>query len=334
MLLSRAPKLISIVGDIHLSLRDKTLEDWERSRFLELFKVLANDGSDIVVLNGDIFDKAIATLFEIAVFFEGIDILKEAGKEIVIIDGNHEELNSHQTTFDMLPHDGFKRLKADCIEFDYCYIWLVGHPHIKYLEAPDFPIAKDRPNILISHYRSDIGFASEEIDNSKISDMFDDVILSDIHFKLKPADNIRYTSSPYGITYTTKKEYGYVQLLIEEDTYEITDKILTLPSKEKIITKKEELDDILESLDQQNIYKLEIVGESDAETLEKLKEHENILKFSFSETHNDELIDDITDEIRIELHNSLQEVILVALDDLELTPEERERAEKVLQEEL
>ena len=334
MLVSKAPKLISIAGDIHLSLRNKDLEEWERDRFLQLFTTLANDGSDIVVLSGDIFDKAVATLFEIAVFFEGIDILKSAGKEVVIIDGNHEELSKDQTTFDMLPHEGFKRIKADCIEFDYCYVWLVGHPHIKYLESPDFPMIRDRDNILISHYRSDIGFAPEEIDNSKISDMFSDVILSDIHFKLQPADNIRYTSSPYGITYTTKKEYGYVQLLIEEDTYEIRDIELNLPSKEKITVKKDELDDTLAGLDDQNRYKIEVIGESDTETLEKLKGYDNILKFSFSETHKDELIEDITDEIRVELHNSLQEVILVALDDLELTPEERERAEKVLQEEL
>lgn len=334
MLLSKSPKVLSIVGDIHLNLRDKRLEGWERNRFIQLFKTLAEDDSNIVVLNGDIFDKAIVTLFEVAVFFEGIKLLTDAGKEVYVIDGNHEEIDDKRTTFDLLPHEGFTRFKADCIEFDSLYLWLVGHPHIATLDSPNFPIAKDKPNILLSHYRSDIGVAHEEVNNGVVSGRFTESILSDIHYKLEPAENIRYTSSPYGVTYTKDKFYGYTKLYINKKDFEIKDVQLHLPSKVKISVRAGDIVETFGTLDDDNMYKVEIVGQSSSEILQKIQEHSNITSFYFTENHDDEMIADITDELRVELHNSLQEIILVALDDLELTQEERDRAAKVLQEEL
>jgi len=325
---------ISIAGDIHLNLRDKDLAEWERERFLLLFEELANDGSNIIILSGDIFDKAVATLYEIAVFYEGIEILKGAGKQVFVIDGNHEELSATQTTFDLLPHEAYTRIKSDCIEFNSIYLWLVGHPHIKSLEGSSFPIAKDKPNILISHYRSDIGFVGEEISNELISSMFTETILSDIHYKLTPAENIRYTSSPYGISYTPNKTYGYCQIHINENGFVVNDVELDLPSKIKLVVKKDELQDTVDSLDKKNRYKIEIIGNSDSETLQTLQDVSCVTKFSFSENFDDEMVDDITDELLVEMHNSLQDVIMVALGDLELTDEEKELARKVLQEEL
>jgi DNA repair exonuclease SbcCD nuclease subunit len=333
-MLIKGKSTVSIAGDIHLNLRDKNNTDWERGRFLELFTILANDTSDIVILSGDIFDKAIATMYEIAVFYEGLQLLIDANKKVFVIDGNHEELDASTTTFDFLPQEHFTRIKTDCLEFDSMYLWLVGHPHIKSLESPNFPIAKDKRNVLVSHYRSDIGFASEEISNELISNMFTETILSDIHYKLVPADNIRYTSSPYGIHYTPEKIYGYCQIHINSKGFVINDVILDLPSKIKLSVHKDELSDTVDSLDDRHMYKIDIVGNSDTDTLEMLQDVSNITKFSFSENYDDEMIEDITDELLVGMHNSLQDVIMVALGDLELTKEEQEKARQVLQEEL
>ena len=326
--------IISIIGDIHLNLRTKEYEAWERARFLALFTTVAEDASTIVFLNGDTFDKAQATLQEIGLLYEGINILRGAGKEVYITDGNHEEIDRETTTFDLLPHDGYTRIKVNCFEAASTYVWLVGHPHINFITAEHFPIMTDKKNVLVSHYRSDIGVAAEEIDNSLVSTRFDDTILSDIHYRLVPADNIRYTSSPYGIHFSPAKDYGYCMLHITDEGYEIEDITLNLPSKEKVICKEAELQDTLDSLDDANIHKLEIIGDSSSESLLALRASPSVSKFSFTETTKSSDVGDITDELLVTMHNSVEEVIVVALSDLELTDEEMERAKKIIQEEL
>jgi len=326
--------VLSIVGDIHLNLRTKEYEEWERDRFLQLFHTLAADDSDIVILNGDTFDKALATLQEIGVFYEGINILTTAGKEVYITDGNHEELDKDTTTFSLLPHDGYTHIKADYLESNSTYIWLVGHPYIQSITDDYFPIMTDKKNILVSHYRSDIGVADEEIDNNLVSDRFDDTILSDIHYKLVPADNIRYTSSPYGIHFTPAKTYGYCMVRLNPEGYEVEDITLNLPSKEKVICKDDTLKDTLAALDEANVYKIEIIGDSNSEALLAIQDASNVSKFSFTETTKSTDVDDVADELLIEMQNSVEDIIIVALADLELTDDEVERAKKIIQEEL
>jgi DNA repair exonuclease SbcCD nuclease subunit len=326
-------KIISIGGDFHLNLRDKNTASWERGRYLALMETFAADASDIVIFSGDVFDKANATLEEISVFFEGIDIIKAAGKEIYIIEGNHEEISDKLTTFDMLPQAGFTKISAHSLTFEGVNLWLVGHPKINIITSSALPLDKTKKNILISHYRSDIGFAQEEVSNAIVSEKFDDTILSDIHYRLQPAPNIRYTSSPYGIHYTPEKEYGYCMLELSDGDYKITDVNLTLPSKIKITCTKKELPSVLEQLDPQNMYKLDITGEVDAEALKSLKDTSCVSKFMFNDASNDN-VEDVADELLVTMHKSLSEVIVVALGDLELTDEELELAKKILKEEL
>jgi len=327
-------KIISVCGDIHLNLRTASDYDWEVARYLSLMEVLANDDSGVVVLSGDIFDKAHATLQEIAVFYEGLSLLVDANKEVIIIDGNHEELDSETTTFDLLPRKGFTRIKVSYLTFAGVEVWFVGHPHISSITSDVIMPSTDKKSILISHYRSDIGVAAEEVDNYLVSLKFDDTILSDIHYRLTPADNIRYTSSPYGIHYTPEKDYGYCQIIINDGDYEIVDVNLKLPSKVKIQCTEQELPTVLDSLDAQNKYKLAITGENTTESLQLLKEHGEVTKFSFEGGVDSSQVDDIADELLITMQNSVSDVIVVALADLELTEEELDRAKKILQEEL
>ena len=123
--------IISVVGDIHINLRNTTEAHWESMRFLELCKILAEDDSTIVVFDGDTFDKAAPTLQEIALFYEGLGIIKSKNKSIYILDGNHEELSDTLTTFDLLPKVDFYHIKLDFLETDSTYLWLVGHPNIQ-----------------------------------------------------------------------------------------------------------------------------------------------------------------------------------------------------------
>lgn len=322
---------ISISGDIHLNLRsaNESYIDWERDRFIALFNTLASDDSDTVVLSGDIFDKAKPTFQEIGLLYEGIELLSD--KVVYIIDGNHEELSDTTTTFDYLPQAGYTRIKADVLTFDSTYIWLVGHPHIDLITKDLLPIMYDKKNILISHYRSDIGYAKEEVDNELVSRRFDDTILSDIHYRLTPADNIQYTSSPYGIHFTPDKDYGYCTLEISNDGYNIEFVKLSLPSKIKITTTVADLPDTLQQLDPTNLYNLEISGSSTSETLMLIGDTPCVSKFIFSELVVDDM-EEIADDLKAAGDNSISEIIMVALDDVELSEEELLRAEQILKE--
>lgn len=325
---------VTISGDIHLNLRstDLVMKLWESERFLALFHLLASNDSKIIILNGDIFDKAKVTYEEVGLFFEGIGILNEANKDVYIVEGNHEVIDSSTTTFDFLPHSGFKRLKADQLKFPGVDLWVVGHPYINYIEKDLLPISFDTKNILISHYRSDIGYASSEVDNELVSDRFDDAVLSDIHYRLSPAHNIQYTSSPYGIHYTPDKDYGYCTIDIKDGDYEIEFIKLTLPSKVKLTTTKEELSDTVASLDPSNKYNLEIAGTSCTASLSSISKGEGpITKFSFSDIEVDagELL---VDTLKDSSDSSISDIIMVALDDVELSDEELENAKKLLKE--
>ena len=330
------PTKLSICGDIHLNLRSLAVghQDWERERFLALFQILANNDSKTILLNGDIFDKAKPTFQEIGVFYEGIDILVTANKEVLVSDGNHEELSATSTTFDFLPHAGFRRIKADYLAFASTYIWIVGHPHISHISKDLLPIMYDKKNILISHYRSDIGYAEEEVDNGMVSGRFDDAVLSDIHYRLSPAHNIQYTSSPYGIHFTPDKDYGYCTITMDDNGYEIDFVKLDLPSKVKITTPSKDLEDTLTQLDKANRYNIEVTGSSTTEHLTEIAKHGSITKFNFSEQDMSDSFEEITDDIKAAGDNSISEIIMVALDDVELSPEELAKAKVILQETL
>lgn len=325
---------VSVVGDIHLSLRSGLAgqNDWERDRFIELFNHVALNDSAIVVLNGDIFDKAKVTYEEVGLFFEGIQILNDADKDVYVTDGNHEELSKDKTTFDYLPHSGFIRVKTGAISFEGVDLWLVGHPYISYIEKDLLPISYDRKNVLLSHYRSDIGYAPSEIDNELVSDRFNDAVLSDIHYRLTPAHNIQYTSSPYGIHFTPDKDYGYCTIDIKNGDYKIDFIKLNLPSKVKLTVKQSDLKETLKTLDIANKYNIEITGVSSSESLVDLADNQDVItKFKFSDLEDD-IMEVVTDDLREAGNVSVSDIIMVALDDVELTIEELDKAKKFLKE--
>ena len=322
--------IVSVSGDIHINLRDVDTKLWEVGRVLQLFTTLANDSSNIVILSGDIFDKANATLEEIGLFYEGLELLQD--KRVYIIEGNHEELSEYETTFKFLPSGKYTLVQSDYLVHPTSYIWLVGHPHIHPLVKDNFPIMKDKKNILISHYRSDIGFAKEEISNEIISDKFTNTILSDIHYRLYPAENIRYTSSPYGIHFSPKKEYGYTQIYFSKNGFEIKDITLDLPSKIKVTTSSDKLEDTLKSLSDKHLYKLEITGEVSSLMLGMLAEAPNVYKFSFEEL--EDTVEDIAEELLVSMGNSVEDLLVVALGDLSLSEEELNRAKAIIKEEI
>jgi len=224
---------IFICGDIHINLRKYV--EFEKNRVRELGRALqaairSSENYPMVILSGDIFDRAKPTYEEVALFYELLGYLEDAGK-VFVIAGNHEELGGSKTIFDYLPNYKFTYVKDGTITFNNVHLYLLGHPFIDQLENPAFPYFEEN-NILISHYRSDIGVAPSEVDNDLVSEKFDLVILSDIHYDFQPYENIVYTSSPYSINFSEKGPiYGFIKLKIHGDTFEYERVGLDLPSK-------------------------------------------------------------------------------------------------------
>ncbi len=318
---------IAVVGDIHLSLRGKD-NQWELDRFESLFDILAAEDVNRVLINGDIFDKSVPTLMEIAAFYDAVNKIKTSGKECFVIDGNHEELSSKKTTFDFLPHTNFTHLKLFSEIISGVEVWYVGHPYIQALNNGS--VTPQKPSILFSHYRSDIGFAKEEVSNSKVSSMFSHSVLSDIHYRLSPAENIEYTSSPYGIHFSPEKEYGYVVVDINDGDYSIEFKQLHLPSKIKLQVEAKDLETAVQLLDDTNKYNIEVLGEENSDFIKLLKNKECVEKFSFISEEED--IEDIKDDIILSTVNSVTGIIEISLEDLELTDEEKNAAKRLLRE--
>ena len=322
---------VSVCGDIHINLRAVDLIAWETDRVLQLFTLLANNDSDVIILSGDVFDKPIATLAEVGLFFEGVALLREQGKEVYVIDGNHEVIDDIHTTFHYLPKYWFTHVTSGFFETSHTYLWLVGHPLIGSLTKPNFPIITDKKNILISHYRSDLGFVEAEVDNDIISDVFDDTVLSDIHYKFSPKENIRYTSSPYSIHYVPTKEYGYTTITFSSEGYTIEDKKLDLPSKIKLSCTLETLNKTLEEVDTKHLYKVEVRGEATTEALALLGKYHNIKSFSFSSPYIE--VEDLVDDISTYEEGSLKDLVRTVLPT-DLSEGELHRVHEIIEEEL
>jgi DNA repair exonuclease SbcCD nuclease subunit len=227
-----------VTGDIHLNLN--RLTEFERDRFISYFDILREEAIllreegkiPILVLNGDIFDRSKPTYEEIGLFYEQVGIVSEVYDEVFIITGNHEELGGKKSLYNYIPEHGYKYIKVGSYVLGEVTVWMVGHTHLDIIPKVE---PKNVKNILLSHYRSDIGFAKEEVHNDYVESAYDYSILSDIHYKFFPRENIEYTSSPYSITFS-KEDFigGYNVLTVHNNDFVVETRDVYLPNKLKI----------------------------------------------------------------------------------------------------
>ncbi len=299
---------IIIVGDIHLSYRGQNKE-WEKERFFSLFNTIAAECPDIVILNGDIFDKAKITYDELSLFYRAVSFLESKDIIVYVIDGNHEEFSETTTIFDKMPEYCFTHLKYGVLNFselniDVCF---AGHPYLDKIEKLA-KYSKEEKKLLVSHYRSNIQFAKEEVSNDKISQLFSFTFLSDIHYPYFPKPNICYTSSPYSIHFKEEQaEYGYLKLTLNKDEFKFYFKQLDLPSKVKIkyvLPSNQPIENILKELlslfKKQNLYVVEVIGAYNKIIHRKLSELKNIVSIEFIE-HIEENYGNLSEELVKEL---------------------------------
>ena len=203
---------ITFVSDIHLNFRKN--REFERKRFLELVEFLKEQNTDWLVLGGDIFDFPQPNLEELFAFYDAIDQLKNHFDRIIVYHGNHESLSKTEYTFDFIPKIDFELLDNDYLTYKNYNLFFVGHKHIKKI----FDISpRSGYNILFSHIRANLGVVKAELNLSKVSKMFDYVILGDIHIPYEPYHNVMYCGSPYTIQYELQRATGIFKISLKRN---------------------------------------------------------------------------------------------------------------------
>jgi len=93
---------ILFTADLHIKLGQKSVPvDWQKSRFRMLFSALAEVYAErncrYLIIGGDIFDR-LATLEELSLYFELLEVIKANKIKTYIYSGNHEAVKK-STTF-------------------------------------------------------------------------------------------------------------------------------------------------------------------------------------------------------------------------------------------
>ena len=283
---------ILFVSDIHLNLRKNNV--WELNRFYELADEINKVDADLLVLGGDIFDKANPNLDEISAFYRFIDKIKDNFKQVLVISGNHEDLSKKETCFHKLPEVGFTYLeyrKDTHLITDGVALYFVSHHKIDEIKNID---VSDKTNLLFSHIRANIGVVKAEAPLGKISKQFDEVILGDIHIPYKPYKNVEYCGSPYTIQYENKRDTG--MFLITLNKGKVNKEFISLshlPQKIKYDLSVKEYKELLPYLDKRNLYK--IVLHDSVQSLADLEIPDNVSIVFSSILDKEELEEQVTE---------------------------------------
>jgi len=298
-------KKILFVSDIHLNLRKN--KEWEYNRFMLLGDLLLEQNGEILILGGDIFDKANPTLDELAAFYEFIAKLKDKFT-IYIISGNHEDLSSRETTFHKLPELNYiyYEFTEKPIKIENWYFYFVSHHRINEIKKV-YP--KER-SVLFSHIRASIGIVKEEIPLRKYTKDFDYVFLGDIHIPYQ-FNNICYCGSPYTIVYEPKRNTKILLITInkKELNWEYIDTSY-LPQKVLLQTDVKNYNKLLQTLSPINLYKIRV--NTNTQSVLNLENRKNVqleILQNIDENVLQEQVELLQKEGQIDVYNTLFELL-------------------------
>lgn len=255
---------IALVGDVHLT--QSKHKEFEANRFVSLCNTISTKKYDMVIFMGDLFDKARPSLEEIQLLQSCIFKLNTTGTQTLVLDGNHEAVTKDSSTFDYLRIEGLEYLPYDLLDIEGVKIHTLGYSNLnKYILLP-------KCDILLSHFRSNMGIIKEEISTQEVSKKAHTVFLGDIHQAYSPLPNVHYTSSPYGIHFSKENhKHGYIELILDNGKYEFSRVSLDLPTKIILDLSTKQCSSIK---DTQNLLRVRVVGTS--EELEALPKYSNV----------------------------------------------------------
>lgn len=274
---------ILFVSDIHIDFSKNS--DWEKNRVGLLFRILAEQEYDKIILGGDVFNRPNPTLEEINAFYKGIDLLHN----VIVIAGNHEDLNTRINTFTYLPELGFEYYPTGIIETDSTDLYFCSHSHMNTLIHARKQL-KNKKNILFTHLRCDVPpHIKEEFDMLYLSNAFDLVIAGDIHQPIEPYENVKYPGQPFASRFNTEVKHQY--FIINTDTLKVTAKELHLPTKIKVTLNVKDINNYPFNSD--NLYKVVVKGS--IEELHKIPVQSSNVSLQKTITTKDETTEAIID---------------------------------------
>jgi hypothetical protein len=187
---------IPFIADIHIKLGQKNVPiDWAKRRFELFIEQFAEmqQGADLVVLGGDIFDR-LPTMDEVELYF---DLMSSITKECVLYPGNHEMVKK-DTTFLTYLKRATQRINPLVTIVDDFYtrqgIDFVPYNRLKELETTKYTFSE---RILCTHVRGEIPpHVKPEVD-LQLFDRWNLVLAGDLHSYENSQRNILYPGSPY-----------------------------------------------------------------------------------------------------------------------------------------
>ena len=246
---------VAVLADVHVNL-SKDVE-FETNRFTNLIKTIADRRYNLVIIAGDLFDKARPSLEEIKLVTEQLTYLVNFSS-VIILAGNHEAVTKGTTTFDYVTLPGVTVVKNDILAIRGKTLRLVDWQEVKKLD-----VLTTKTDVLVSHFRSNLGhFIKEELNTKFISTLAKQVILGDIHQVYNPLPNVSYCSSPYSTKYVnpTDTKYGYLSLDISNEGISTSRVTLNLPSKYKLEYGINNLDKLNHLISAGHLLKIEVTG--------------------------------------------------------------------------
>lgn len=228
---------ILFTADLHIKLGQKSVPvDWQKARFRSLFKQLASTyktyNCDYLIIGGDVFDR-LATLEELSLYFELLDIVKQNKLYTYIYSGNHEAVKKTTTFLSSLAEitstatDSYATILDDyaCIDD---LIDVIPYNKLKTFESNVASFPTSTRKLLCTHVRGEIPpHVKPEVDLS-IFDGWQLVLAGDLHSYKNSQRNILYPGSPVSTSFHRSETENGV-LVVDTETLAHEFVVLNLP---------------------------------------------------------------------------------------------------------
>jgi len=266
-------KMVSVlVADIHIKyLKDYPL--FEENRLDKLVEEIKKQSPDQVWILGDFFDSSKPKVKELRLARKFIDSL---GVPVMYLEGNHERVNAQS----YILKDLEKLLDITPLAYHFkinsTTIAAFGHKDIKDI------VDSKNADILLSHFRWThplYGYGELRGDENEICRKFNSIILGDIHSNYNPRPNVTYTSSPYTINFSSTQDTGFITLNIYKNGYSFSHIKTHLPNKVKLKVTLNKLSQLMATLDDINLYYIEVEVKNKKELLlfSKVRKPANVI---------------------------------------------------------
>lgn len=196
---------ILFTADLHIKLGQKNVPvDWQRNRFRlffsELSRLIEQEAIDILILGGDLFDRAAPSMPELEIYFELLACMRKDLK-VIIYSGNHESVKKNTTSLSNLKLATSSILpNAIIIDDFYSYENIDFIPYNKLREY--YPQDIDfTGNILCTHVRGSIPPHVKPEVPLELFSRWELVLAGDLHSYSNSQLNILYPGSPMSTSF-------------------------------------------------------------------------------------------------------------------------------------